>query len=260
MTTIIGDTGKVAFGAYRNFITTMAVPYETLLGTPIILTGTSTTITFPAVQATDFPTFSRTSFSVKYCIMLYVSGRNQSGAAATVSYNFLKNGVSVSSGASGSVANNQNWTLSCGASTTVSVGDVFTVTLSSAGTNIDYRHYGFQVYPTQLYISKNNNIVFSNLTYNITSPTFSLGTSPIAAATGTFNVYPFSSLTNNLGVGGNFSAYTITAFSQHQTFGMGRIQYGDQDTSTRTDTHNTSIPAYRSNQVPTSITYREILR
>lgn len=259
MTVQWGDTGKVAFGTLKTFNITFATPRETLIGTPVSSLPTTNpgtpqiTIT---IQSSDLPTISPNSISQKYTALLFIGGKNTDAASQTINYQCFKNGVAVS-GATGSqlVPSGQFWTHTHYRFFDVQVGDVLGVSLWCTNANMNYDYYALSIFPTQMNLGKsyiNKDVSLSG--YN--NPVLSSGT-PSRRVQDYLYVFPCNLTSISIKPTGNT---VFGALSWNSSYFLGRVGYGDNFTGTDNIAHATNRPYYSMNTLPTTISFREILR
>lgn len=257
MTVQWGDTGKIAYGPLKSYTLSFATPRETLLGSPVSLPSANpgTPQVTMTIQTTDLPTITPSPLSVTYCAVLYIAGKNTDAASQSVSYQVYKNGTAIS-GASGSatVATNTYWTHEHFRFNSIAVGDVLGVSVWSASANVNYDYYAMCVYPTRPVLGKcylNKDVNFGTFTY----PTLSSG-NPSVSLSQTPVIYPTSS-SQNMQINANT---TFGALSWSSTYNAFVTNYGDNNVTSITETNATYRPYYRRNALPSTITFREILR
>lgn len=264
MTIQWGDTGKIAYGPLKTYTFSLATPNETLLGTPVASLPTANPGT-PQITITignsDLPTISPSPISVKYCAILYVGGKNTDAAAQTINYQCYKNGGAVS-GATGSqsVASNNFWTMSHYRFYDVSVGDVLGVSLWSASANMNYDYYALVVYPTRPNIGKaaiNTNVAYGALI----NPSLTKGTPNVVFSNNPL-IYPVNTA-NNFSLNGAMTFGTLSWSLNSPTVAYYAFQTYHSDNTTSSTTSDTSAtyrPNYRRSTIPSTISFREILR
>lgn len=260
MTIQWGDTGRVVTGTLKNFTITLATPRETLSGTPTALPSTnpgsaSAQATF-TVQASDLPTISPSPISTSYTAMVFIGGKNTDAASQTVNYQVYKNGTAIG-GASGSqsVPSNNFWTQSHYRFPTVAVGDTLAVSVWSASANVNFDYIAIIVLPTQTNLGKsylNKDVTYSNPQ----RPTLSSGT-PTVRVNSYFAIYPCDSTTQNITPS---STVKFGGFTWNATYFVGRVNAGDLNTGSDAVSHATARPYYTTNYIPSSISFREVLR
>jgi hypothetical protein len=259
MTTLLGDTGKLAQGPLKTFNLSFATPTETLLGTPVGSLPTANpgtpqiTIT---VQTSDLPIISPSPKSLKYSATLYAAGKNTDAASQTINYQCYKNGVAIP-GATGSqaVATNTFWTLSNYRFYDIAVGDVLGVSLWCASANMNYDYYALTVYPTRVELG--NSYINRDVAYsNGIGPILTAGVPSIQNANG-FMIYPCTSTTILIQSVNTLTFGTLTWNSTYQSF---RTDRTDNTIGTGATTHATNRPFYQRNVIPGSISFREVLR
>jgi hypothetical protein len=257
MTVLWGDTGKTAISTLKTYNISFATPRESLLTTPLSLPSTEPTT--PQVSVTigvgDLPNILPSPLGVKYTAALYAAGKNTDAAAQTVSWRVLKNNISIATGTSSSVPTNQFWTHSYFQFYDVVVGDVLEIKLWSASANVNYDYWGLSVYPTRLNVGKadvNKDVVYgSGIFAALISGTASVNLSVSAL------LYASDSLSLNFGFAANL---TFGALHWNNTYYAFRIDLGDSQQTTTTVAHATARPHYRRNIIPSSISFREVLR
>lgn len=257
MTVQWGDTGKIAYGSLKSYSLTFATPRETLLGSPVSLPSTNpgTPQITMTIASGDLPTISPTPISMTYCAVLYMAGKNTDAASQSISYQVYKNGVAIS-GATGSasVATNTYWTHEHFRFNNISVGDVVGVSVWCASANVNYDYYALVVYPTRPILGKsyiNKDVNFGSFI----SPALSSG-NPSVSLSQTPVIYPTTS-SSNIQINGNT---TFGALSWNSTYNAYVTNYGDNNVTSITETNATYRPFYRRNSLPSTITFREILR
>jgi hypothetical protein len=262
---LLGETGKAAIGTLKTFNITLATPREdNLATTPANFTSnlpTTQTLSVGAtftVQSGDLPVISP-SIDTKYAAILIVAGKNTSGGSANVTTQGFKNTVSVAtSTALSSIPNNNYWTHSVYRFPDVVVGDVLNVQVWANVANVTYDYCALVIYPTQMQFSKDGTILKDfSLTNWLNPPAFTKGVSQVANNTQNY-VYYFAG-GHSLGtLGTNVTFPVIPAIS---TASLGfRVQNGDVTSSTGTSSNATNHPHYWRNNVPCTISFREVLR
>lgn len=260
MTIQWGDTGKIAYGPLKTYTFAFATPRETLLGTPVgslPTTNPGTPQITMTIQQSDLPIISPNSQSLKYTAILFVAGKNTDAASQTINYQCYKNGAVVS-GATGSqsVATNNFWTFSFYRFYDVSVGDVLGASLWSASANINYDYYSIVILPSR--VSLGNAYINKDVTYsNFTAVSLNSGNPSQQNANGTL-LYP-STGTNSFSLSSG-SAITFAGLNWNSTYQSFRVDRSDNTLNTGATTHATFRPYYQSQNIPTKITFREILR
>lgn len=259
MTIQIGDSGKATQGTLKKFDITMPTPRETSLGviTLPITEGSTNQVSY-TVQTGDLPVITPTQISFKYLATLYVAGKTVT--AATISYKIFKNGAMVTSGTN-AVAANTFYTFSHFRYFDVVVGDVLEVRTWSnqVDSNIDYG--AIKIFPASIYLAPPNVILKDFVTGAQQAHGFT-GAGVRTAIIGNTGVYVIAVATNAgittvATVGGNIQ---IPAFLPNPTVAQIRMAYGDfNPTSTAQLNHATGINI-QQNQVPVSVSYREMLR
>lgn len=259
MTLQLGDTGKVAFGNLKTFNITLATPRETILGSPIGSLPTSNPgtpqITY-TIQTSDLPSITPSPLGVQYTALLIVGGKNTDAAAQTINYQCYKNG-SIVTGGNGlqSVPSWQFWTQSHYRFLGVQVGDVLGVSLWCTNANMNYDYYALSIHPTQMNLGKsyiNKDVNFSNYI----APSLSSGV-PSRRVTDYLYIFPSNSTTKSITPNGNVNFGTL---SWNSSYFLGKIGYGDFNIGTDVVSHASNRPYYSMNTVPTTISFREILR
>lgn len=258
MTIQYGDTGKVTYGTLKKFTLTPATPRETLNGIPTSLPiaepGTAQ-ISF-TVQSSDLPTISPAPISLKYTAILYAAGKNTDAASQTVSYRLLKNSISVTSGASSSVVTNNFYTLSFYQLFDVSIGDVLEIKLWSASANVNFDYFALVILPTRVNVGSsylNKDVVYGSTT----TATLTQGTPSVVSATSPY-IYPTASTTLNILIPS--AGITVNAMHWNSTYNAFQVYYGDNQTGVIGASSATIRPSYRGGVLPSSISFREILR
>lgn len=259
MTVLWGDTGKIAYGPLKTYNVSLSAQRETLLGSPLALPTTEPTtaqISF-TVQTSDFPTITPTPLGVKYTAIIFGSGKNTDASSQSVSFRMLKNGSSVATGSAGSTPTSQFWTHTYMQFFDIAVGDVLEVKLWATSVNVNVDFYAIVVHPTRINVGTallNKDVSYSNL---VAHPVLTLGT-PGVQATNFNSIAPSSSLPNQVV---NLTANCIfAALSWNSTFLSGKVGCGDAAQSVTTLNHATNHPYYQRNSIPTTMTFREVLR
>lgn len=223
---------------------------------PTVAPASSSAQVSYTIQQSDLPSFSpQQPYSMVYTPIIHAAGWNGSGASQTVYYNVYKNGTSVRSG-SQTVASGVFWTQAYGTTYNCVVGDVISITLYSTSANVNLDYYSLQVYPTRMVLSKSyicKDVTYSSFTY----PALTLG-NPADYNGQLFQVY--FSTTKSSYVGSANITFPAWHFDTANNTGAGFVYYGDSQTNMFGATHATYRPYYTSNNIPTSITLREILR
>lgn len=270
MTTLSGDTGKIAYGPLKTFNISLASPInETLQGTPITL-GTSepasggTGVTSYTIQSSDLPTITPAPYSIKYCAYVVVSGRNTSGASVSVNYSIYKTPsggtqAQVVAPTVQTVANNLYWTETHYRFYDVQVGDILEVrNWASVASGVTLDYCALVIYPTRIEITKSTMVRDLNYTMN-SGAVLTLGT-PNPAVGANWNVY----LVNNQSlsqVGNSVDMkFTVASINLSANGFSGRQANGDATLSTGPQTHATNHPYYYKGAFPSKITFRELLK
>jgi hypothetical protein len=218
-------------------------------------TGASFTL-----QQSDFPTITGIpSTNVTYTAHVIVAGVTPSGSV-TVSSQPFKNGTSQASATTQS-NNNNTYTHTCYSFSGVNVGDTLNVYNWANATGCILAYYALIIYPTQ-FIATRGNTVLSNLNFsNWQSPSLTKGTNPyVYGSAQSGGIYV--NTTNYLSLSG--TNITIPAISQMST-GIYRCNYGDTSGNgtfaiNSATTGSVRQPYYPKNQIPCTITFREVLR
>lgn len=258
MTVLWGDTGKIAYGSLKTTTITLPTARETPI-TQVTLPTTEPGIPQISytVQASDLATFSgNIPKSVVHVPFVFATGKI--GAASTIiNYRILLNGVSQAQGGSVSVAAGLYYTIEQLRYIPVNVGDVITVSLWSSQADTTFNYHAFTTCYTRPQLTKPGTIL-KDVTYNATGfPTLTQAPSPIAVSTQqNFLPYPYPG--NSAGIGSGVS--TFGALVQDSTYYMGRANYGDSNNNYQISSHATNQTNYPKNFMPTSISFREILR
>lgn len=263
MTIQWGDTGKVVIGSLKTFNTTVT-PNETLLGTAQSLGTTTPTggasgdISY-TIQASDLPTITPKPISVKYSAYLIICGLNSSGASITLTYNVLKNGVSLASNQTQTAVTNANyWTHSHYRWYDVQVGDTIEAQTWASAAGVTLNYYAIVIYPTRMELTKCP--VVKDLSMTLSSPAMTKG-NPSGVGNGNFNVFPTT--------GGDFLGLFATSnvipslsiASSTNGKSLGGLERGDRSTSTSTTLSSTFYPFnYQRSFYPSTVSFREILR
>lgn len=255
--TILGDTGKMAHGKLKTFTFTFPTPRETLSGTPTALPSSNpgTPQVTMTIQQSDLPIITPEPLSTKYSAILYVAGKNTDAATQSVSYQVYKNGSAVA-GATGSqsVTANTFWTHSHHRFFDVSVGDVLGASIWCPSVNVNFDYFALIVYPTRPLLGKS--AINKDVSYGVTtSPSLSSGTPNVVSAQNP-NIQP-TNTTLNLALN---SALTFGSLTWHSSTNAFQLLYADSSITTAPDSHATNRPSYRRAMVPTSISFREVLR
>jgi hypothetical protein len=163
----------------------------------------------------------------------------------------------------GSVANGQLWT-AFASQVTISAGDTITISVwTNQASGVNYTYYSLQLIPTQIFVPTKA-FVFTDCKLDmLISPALTAGT-PTNASTSFWDMYVTDNTLGggsnpNWAVGGNYSPYRPNngIFSQHPTYGLGRIIHGDESSDLRINTHATICPYYWNSNFP-KLTYREV--
>lgn len=265
MTIQLGDTGKVAYGSLKTFTISLATPYENLNASPIAL-GTSmpgTPTDSYTVAAGDFPTISPGAISNVYNGLLTLGGKNTVATAYALYYQINKNGTNVISG-NASVSASQYWTLSIyhSALNNIAAGDKLDIYLyGAASSSFNYDYLGWIIYPSRFVLSKS--LITKDVTYTLSGTTaghLTKGT-PSIAYTGNFYLFPTTDGTNNWPLSSSVTSATgFTCNPNAAGYGLGRVQYTDNQQNSFMQSNATYRPYYYNNNIPTKITFREILR
>lgn len=258
MTIQWGDTGRMVFGALKTFTFSLATPRESSLGVITLpnAEGATDQVSF-TVQQSDLPTISPSPVSLKYFAMLVVSGK-AGATTSTINYRILKNGTSVVT-SSGSHTAGQYWTHNHWRLYDISVGDVLDVRCWSnvSDANIDYA--ALIIYPASVFVSKTNTIL-ANITLGNTILPSLTGPSGRTTSVGTNYGYVVTPIATNASI--TFTVATnITAMSQTSN-GFIRLNWGEPTTSgTTTNTSSSATStSYQRQNIPSSLSFREILR
>lgn len=260
MTIQWGDTGRVATGALKNFNITLATPRETLNGTPTALPSTnpgsaSAQAAF-TVQTSDLPIISPSPISTLYTALVYIGGKNTDAASQTVNYQCYKNGVAVP-GANGSqsVPSNNFWTQTHYRFPSVAVGDTLSVSVWSVSANVNFDYIAFIVLPNQMNLGKA--YLNKDVTYTIPQrPILSLG-APNIRVSSYFAIYPCDATTQSISPS---NTVKFGGLSWNTTYFAGRVNAGDLNTGSDAVSSATARPFYSTNYIPSSISFREVLR
>jgi hypothetical protein len=264
MTTLWGDTGKMAFGPLKQTTILFPTPREvTGMGLTLPTTKPGTPQLSFTVQASDFADFSGLKPITNQNVPLVYACGKIGAAASIISYDIQVNGVSLASASSASSAANLYYTYTIGRYANLSIGDVVTVFLWSNQTDTTLVYSAFTTCPSRMQFTKGNTIL-KDVTYGTGTafPTLSSAPTPTAVVT----TQPFVVYPSNVNTGFNVSNPTITLFQslvQDLTIGpyyTGRSNYGDTTNTVFLQTHATNQSFYVKNYMPSTISFREVLR
>lgn len=202
---------------------TLRPPEEANISPPTVLpTSEPTTAQYSKTLAnTDFPTFSPSNVIHTTIAQLHLVGTNTAGAANTLNWRMLRNGMSVSVGFL-SVPAGQFWRLFI-SWFGVNPGDLLEVRLwaSLAGMNYDYN--GLQLHPTRFRTVEGLNAPqWVNFTSFVQAPTLVAANAPSGIALEGFRPVHLDWVFASLGAPAAFEILVPRA-----TMGLGRQGFGD---------------------------------
>jgi hypothetical protein len=255
----MGDSGKSAVGPLKTINFSYPTPRDLLLGTPTTLPTTepaSAQVGY-TVQNSDLTTITPTPISVKWVAGIITAGKCVT--SGVISWRALKNGVSIATGSTASITANNFYTETHWRWYDIQVGDLLEVKLWSSVSDSNYDYQALYIYPTQL-VNSPINTIMKDVTYMTVIPPSVPSGNGNATNTAGLNILPTSS--------SNTSAYNISFTGTTNTFpalgqtthGFFRMNSGDVNLTTYHQVHATLRPQYQKNYVPSSITYREVLR
>lgn len=260
MTVLLGDTGKVAHGPLKTFTFTMATPREVSLGSSTLPSteGATNQVSF-TIQSSDLPTLSPAPLSFKYLACVIVSGKC-GATSTTINYRIFKNGSSVITSNTPAHTANFYWTQSHWRWFDVSIGDVLDVRTWASVTDATIDYAALVVYPANVFLSKVNIILKDFL---VSTP-FALTLTGAGVRTtnpqtnNSIFITPSSVSTLNFQVSN--VGCNLYALSPNPTVGTIRMNTGDASAAGSTGFSDATRINYQRNYVPTTISFREILR
>lgn len=266
MTIQLGDTGKIAHGTLKTFSFSTPQFRETFLGDAGAITlptveGATNQVSF-TVQLSDLPTISPTPFSMKYTASIICAGK-VGASATTLNYRVFKNGTSIVQSSNASLTATQYWTQSHHRWFDVLVGDVLDVRLWSNQLDTTLDYYALVIYPTQFSFTKQN-VIVKDLTYNTTvsaTPSITQGRSAGVGNNGGLYIHPTTSPALVVAVTtGNVVFPTYVQNAGTSTY-FGKVSWGDFNNNvSNIYTSATVHPDYQRNVLPSTISFREVLR
>lgn len=257
MTIQWGDTGRVAYGSLKKYTFSYSM-YENLYSTPNTLgtakSGTPTDT--KTIINSDLPIISPTPISTKYAGVLYLGGKNTSASSSNLYWQINKNGSSINTG-NFTISANTYWTANIYSGMgSIVVGDVIDIYLWSPLGSVNYDYMGFVAVPTQFFLS--NAKILKDVAYTMGVPIVPILGTPSALSTNAQIVlYPLGT-TDWLNIP-NSATTIIPVINLNSTFGFGR-EIGDFPAGNPTSTSTTNRPQYVKANLPTQITFREVLR
>jgi hypothetical protein len=262
MTVLLGDTGRTAHGTLKTFTFGSGVFDETVLSGGSIITlpnaeGATNQISF-TVRSDHLPTISPSPVSVKYTACIVASGK--AVTAATPSYRVLKNGASVATSAASAVTANTYYTNNHFRWFDIQIGDVLDVRMWSNQIDTTLEYFALVIYPTSFYLTKQDAIMKDLVLASTNGINTLIGKSAVSVGgTGNTNMYPSTTPSSSFSFSGG--AFTFPVFVQSSTNGLYRVQFGDNNTAiTQNYSNATSIPQQQKCFIPSTITFREVLR
>lgn len=258
------DNGGQALGA----LSTVNISLNSVVGLANITLPTTkpTTPSFSfTIDSTMLPT-STANINYKISPFYVAFGQNNSGAAATVTYDVHRNGTSISTGTSSSIANLSYYTISAfknNYSFTFVQGDLIEVFIYANVTGVSFTAWGAMMLTDNLDIPNAYDKPLVNLTYNIQNIAFlfnwdSLGitTNPSTAWNGGY-IVP-TSLNSNATISPPLGNYVLPYYG---VASMNTIKFGSTQTlaTIGINTHTNYYPFVQVGKYPASISYREVL-
>lgn len=267
MSLLIGDTGKMAVGPLKTF-NFQTFQREISLGVLTLpTTEPATSQIIFTVQQSDLVNITPKAISTKHSALILASGKCVT--AATISYRVLKNGVSITTASTTGTAN-QFWSQNHWRWYDVQVGDVLEVRAWSNQTDTTVDYTCLQLYPSAVVLSPIGMIMSDiacspqNLTSNPT-PTGAGVRTVNVANTGGFNI----TASDNAAVGNSSGTVNIPATSsitytvyatKSNSFGIYRLPFLDAGAGTTSPFNNATQSSLQKQTIPSSITFREVLR
>lgn len=258
MPKIYRDRGKSEVGSLKTTNITLPTVRETPISQITLPTSEPATpqISY-TVQLSDLAVFTgNMPRSVVHVPFLFATGKI--GATSTVIFfRVLVNGVSQAQGGSINIGAGLYYTLNQMRYIPVNVGDVITYSLWSNQTDTTFNYHAFTTCPTRMQLTKPGTVL-SNVTFNtVAFPTLTQAPAPIALSTQqNFLPFPAQGVSAPISLG----ATTFGAIVQDSTYYMGRSNFGDSNNNYNLGTHATNQTNYPKNIIPTTISFREMLR
>lgn len=271
MTIQWGDTGKVSLGPVKNIAISLATPREdNIATTPANFTSSMPTVQTSTVGATftivdsDLPVLNP-SVPLKYCAILHVAGKNNSGGLANVSMQSFKNGSPTAVGSTStfsSITSTNYWTFNVYRYPDVVVGDVLNVQVWASVANVTYDYCALVIYPTQVQPAKSGAIL-KDLTYSNhvqPQPLFTKGISTVNGNSGSY----VTQITTTQGFtavngGGSPGTFIVPAYVLNSNLGyLYKTANGDSGPGITGVQNATSKPVLYQNWVPGNISFREV--
>lgn len=258
MTVLYGDSGKVAYGALKQFTLALPTPRETSVSITLPTTEPGTAQIAYTVQDADLASFSGNKSMLT--ATPYVVACGKIGAAATtLNYRLLVNGASQVQASNASVTAGNFYTYTFLRFINVSPSDLVEVKLWSNQADTTLVYHAFTTLWTRPQPTKAGTIL-KDVTYGTSTafPTLATPPTPAVVVAQQFGVVSIASnISPQLP---NTSAVTITSLIPDVNFGIIRSGYGDQIATVQFQNSATNQCQYFKNNYSSSITFREVLR
>lgn len=260
MTVLLGDTGKVAHGTLKQTNITLPTPRETTgVGLTLPTTEPGTPQISYTVQASDLATFSGNPLGVQHIPVIYAAGRI-GAATTTINYRISVNGASQFQSNNANIAANNYYTHSFFRYVPLSVLDVVTVSLWSSQADTTLVYHAFTTCWTRPQLTKSGTIV-KDVAYAASTafPTLTLQPTP-SAVSGTNGFKALPTNLSTVGLSFTAAAITISAMIPDATAGFGKCSNGDDSNFVQFASHATNQFSQFKNNMPASISFRDVLR
>lgn len=198
------------------------------------------------VQASDLPTFSDSRVTCKWSLVIIAGGKNNAAATRNIYYRILKNGVSIATSFT-VISASYYWTYSFHNLYDVAVGDTFEIRLwcSNDATSLDWRYNTYFVRPTRFVFGDTKDVFLDFACTDYAVLTLAGGFSPGGYAVGEYGSPSLSYYPSDLGTSCTIgSTQKFSAIIHNATYGLGRVNYGDESTTTTAGASNTTMPYY----------------
>lgn len=263
--TLLGDSGKVLYGALKTLSITPYVNEQNLTSTALPTGANASAIpgspqvSFTINTSTMVPTFSGVNvLSYKPIYGLNVSGQNTSGASQTIYFNIYKNGSSYKTG-NLSVSNNNYFTITMADSSFVNGDKLDFYIWTPASSGVNYFYQNINVMPSRIDTGSKNvaNITYKLVTY-ASSTYFPLTGKANAQSTGSVYAYPATDTNQSNYIGLNNTATNIISLlsvnSAQKLYGC-QFELYSQCQITQSASY---YPNMYINELVSSISYRDL--